>query len=472
MSGNIRNVSVAIVGAGFSGAILAARLLEFGNDALTLALIEQGPCRARGIAYSTQEGRHLLNVPAANMSAIAEDPDHFLEWARTNFDSGVQPRDFLPRRVYGQYIESVLDEAVQQNPGRLTWVRAQARALRKNVNGAVLTLDDGNEIIAGSVVLALGNLGPAAPFPMLHSKRSYVANPWVPGALDGASMSDDILLIGSGLTAIDALLSLRAKGCRGTIHMLSRHGLLPQTHSGSCTASLSPPFPPSEKRCSVRDLTRWLRDQARSAESSGSGWRSVFDALRPQTQKLWNSLSPDERRRFHRHLRPYWEAHRHRLAPQIGQALDHQLQTETLKVHAGRISWCQEDSRAAVVSFVERTSRQEQQLAVGMIVNCTGPASDIRKAANPLLADCLRQGLARPDALSLGLDSTVDGAVIDAQGGNSDVLYTIGPLRKGTLWESIAVPELRIQAAELASLLAGPVRAQNDLQLAEAASFD
>jgi uncharacterized NAD(P)/FAD-binding protein YdhS len=371
---------LAIIGGGFSGACLARELLNNAASSFRIVLIEPGTCRGRGIAYGTQDPRHLLNVPAGNMSAFAEDPNHFLRWARLNYP-----------------------------PAEL------------RVNGRAL-------------------FGPRV-----------TQNPWVINALDQVPAEGEILLVGSGLTSVDVVLSLRSRGFHGTIHMLSRHGLLPQQHTK--TPSFRPMWTAEFPR-TARGLVRLVRKTIRTAEHHGHDWRCVIDSLRSQTPAIWHSFSLRERSRFLRHLRAYWDAHRHRIAPEIGKVLDYQIRTGQVQMHAGRIIGFEETAEGAVITYRERSSQKLTRLPVNHVINCTGPEGNCRKLESPLLASLLLQGLTRPDPLHLGLDCTEQGALINREGVASDFLFTIGPSRKGILWESVAVPELREQASDLASLLA------------------
>jgi len=453
--------SVAIVGGGFSGATLAAHLLQLAGPSLSIVLIERAPFRARGIAYATQESRHLLNVPASNMSAFADDPQHFLSWARSNFDSGVQNGDFLSRRLYGQYVESVLDTAISRRRGEFQWRHGEVVGLRTQTGTTELVLRNGDKILADAVVLALGNFPPAdlrLPGKAAHSER-YLSDPWSPVAPEKTPVDGEVLLVGSGLTSVDTLLTLRARGFRGRIHMLSRHGLLPQSHLPDSGYSTFKNFASSG---TAIGLLRVVRAQVREAELRGEGWRSAVDSLRTATQGIWQTLPRIEQERFLRHLRAYWEVHRHRVAPEIGKVLKHQLLGGQLRVHAGRIVEYRENTNNVLVTFNERHRGTRRQMTVDLVVNCTGPVSDIRKANTRMLGDCLRQGLVRPDALSLGIDSAHDGAVINANGIASECLYTVGPLRKGNLWETIAVPEIRAQVADLASMLVNKHRSRQN----------
>lgn len=452
---NPESFSVAIIGGGFSGAILASELLRGGNPAITVTLIEREGCPGRGVAYSTHVAGHLLNVRAQNMSARGNDPLHFLRWAREHYSDTAQPNDYLPRRVYGKYVESTLCDAIEENPGRFEWKRDEALSIMPANSGATILLRSGCRIHSDSVVLALGNQPPnnlTLPGKNELSRR-FVSNPWSVNALDEISPENNVLLIGSGLTSVDVAISLRTRGFLGKIHMLSRHGLLPQTHK------------PSEHRPSrwdhlptrgVRSLLRLIRKEIEEAEKENSDWRAVIDSIRPFIQTIWRSLPDQERRRFLRHLRAYWDVHRHRVAPEIGRLLETELAEGRLEIHGGRIMEYRETSDSVEVSYRERGHRQSKNLRIDYVLNCTGPNDDYRKVNSPLLNNLLNRGLIRPDRLFLGLDTADNGALLDSSGLPSDFLYALGPLRKGNLWETIAVPELRVQVSELAlQLLSG-----------------
>jgi hydroxyacylglutathione hydrolase len=455
--------TVAIVGGGFTGTTLAAQLLR-RSDGVSVVLIERGARLGRGVAYGTRCADHLLNVRAKNMSAYPDDPENFIRWAQLSHDPGMKPDDYLPRAVYGQYVASLLRKEVEGHPGRLEHVQDEAGAVSPVPvgNGVEIRLRSGRTILADKIVIALGNFPPGDPrLPgrTPHSLR-YVSNPWKAGALGDVSGENSVLLVGSGLTSVDVAITLRGRGFRGTIHILSRRGLLPQVHKATAPW---PPFWTEQSPRTVRGLLRLIRTQVEAAEKAGSGWRAVIDSLRPFTQEIWQSLSLKERRRFLRHLRPYWDVHRHRVAPAIGAQLASQIQNGQIEVHAGRIKLYAEDIDGVDVTYRDRESGELERLRVDRVINCTGPESDCRKVDDPLLKNLMRQKLARPDSLFLGLAVSPDGALIDAHGVASDLLYAIGPVRKGSLWETVAVPELRVQVSELSRLL---LRSRDDKQYA------
>jgi uncharacterized NAD(P)/FAD-binding protein YdhS len=446
--------SVVIVGGGFSGSVLAVQLLRRVPN-LPVAVIEKRPAPGRGLAYGTRHYCHLLNVRAGNMSALPEDPDHFLRWARTNYDRSAQATSFLPRRVYGQYVGSLVDEVIGHNPaGRLEWIEGEVASLAHDRSKVLVQLKNGRTLVAHALVLAVGNHPPAnLNIPGLSKDaRRYVCSPWPEGALRDLPKNAEVLLAGSGLTSVDVAVALKSEGFTGHIHFLSRHGLMPQTH---CRAEKWPQFWNEQSPRTARGLMRLVREQAQAAAKKGSDWRAVIDAIRPVTQTIWQALPLNERRRFLRHVRSYWEVHRHRIAGEIGETIGGLIRDRQASLFAGRVTGYRENSEYAEVTVGDRKTGSQRVLRVDRVINCTGPEADYRRIEDPLIKNLLEQGHAKPDALSLGLEVDSKGALVDSEGNASPSLYAIGPARKGLLWETTAVPELRKQASELAEHLAG-----------------
>jgi uncharacterized NAD(P)/FAD-binding protein YdhS len=298
-------------------------------------------------------------------------------------------------------------------------------------------------------VLAIGNFPPADPrVPGLGPGSAlYLPFAWANNVLEDLPAHGSILLIGAGLTSVDLIMALRSKNFKGSIRVLSRKGLLPQRYRA---AEPWPPFWDKEAPRTTRGLLRLIRDQINLAAEYGVDWRSIIDSLRPVTQEIWQTLPTDEKRRFLRHLRSYWEVHRHRLAPEIADVLSDMKAEGQVHIYAGRIIRYSEHGDVAKVSYRERAGGRKRTLKVNRVVNCTGSETDCRRIDDSLITSLFAQGLARPDPLFLGLDADEHGALADYNGTPSSSLFAVGPTRKGSLWETTAVPEIRAQTAELA----------------------
>jgi uncharacterized NAD(P)/FAD-binding protein YdhS len=452
-----REFTVAVIGGGFTGTTLAAQLVRHTDPSFSVAVIERSGLRGRGMAYGTESNSHLLNVPAKDMSAFPEDREHFLRWAESNYDGEIEPCSFLPRKEYGRYLGTIFSEAIfSAGKRRLQWIRDEARAISAIDNGKIeIRLCSGTRVLAERVVLALGNFPSSDPslpgrgtsnLRPSHSPDPYFSNPWSATTFEGVQHLDSILLLGSGLSSVDVAIELRHRGFTGTIHILSRRGLLPHSHKAH-RPWLN--FWNQHSPTCVRGLLRLVRDQVREAEQQGSDWRGVINCLRQATPQIWQSLPEEEKRRFLRHARPYWEVHRHRAAPEIAQLIDQQRSQGKIQLHAGRITNYRENRARVEITYRERKTGEKSCLSVDRVINCTAPETNCRRLQDPLLNSLLAQGLVRPDPLFLGFDSSADGALVDQDGIVSDSLYAVGPARKGSLWESTAVPEIREQVFQL-----------------------
>jgi uncharacterized NAD(P)/FAD-binding protein YdhS len=447
------NVDVAIIGGGFSGTILAVQLLRRAPS-LRIGVIDKSSIPGRGLAYSTQYNCHLLNVPAGNMSALPEDPGHFLRWARANCGPAVHAESFVSRMAYGRYIGSLLEEsAIQEGGHSLEWSQEAAVSLRRDNGVPVVLLKNGRELHAEVVILAIGNFPPGNPKAsgLSGQRKKYVPFAWSPSALEGLDPNGSVLLIGSGLTSIDLTVALQARKFQGQIQIISRHGLVPQRHQA---AEPWPQFWHQGSPRNIRGLMHLIRNQVRAAADQGVDWRSVINSLRPVAQDIWKSLPHEERARFLRHARPYWEAHRHRIAFEIHNVVSRLISEGRLTIYAGRITEYSEVSDHAVVTFRNRKDGSFRRLQVDRMINCTGSESDCRRIDDSLLTSLFLQGEARPDPLFLGLDVDSKGSVLNFNGVPSNSLFAIGPVKKGGLWETTAVPEIRKQASDLAEHVA------------------
>lgn len=454
--------TVVVIGAGFCGAVAAAQLLRApASGPLRVILINRSGLMARGVAYGTRTDAHALNVPAGRMGAYPEDEAGFLKFAQRH-DPRIGGATFVSRRLYGDYLESLLTDAVRGAPAGVSF-RAMVGEVRRiepdeHGRGARVVLA-GDTLQADRVVLALGNFEPADPRVTpehrgFYRSPRYVRDPWRPDALWVVKPDEPVLVIGSGLTMLDIVLSLRARGHVGVVHALSRRGLLPLPHRELETPPAYrtdlpqrlPQFP------NVRAWLRAVREEVAAAAAQGVDWRDIIGGLRSATPALWRLLPQRERARFLRHLRPYWDVHRHRYAPALGSSIEGERARGSLRMIAGRLLGF-EESTDGVDVLLRRRGAAPERLRVGYVINCTGPEGDTRSLREPLIAQLRDSGLVVPDALGQGLEVADDYALVGRDGRPSSVLYYVGPFLKARDWEATAVPELRVHVARLADHL-------------------
>jgi len=452
---------IAIIGGGFSGTSLAIHLLRQPTaPGAQVVVVDPQESPGSGLAYATRDYPYPLNVAAAQMSLDAGHPRDFLDFLHAQgIHAGAG--DYLPRQVFGEYLRERFQAAARDpSPGiGATHRRGRVLQLRRAADGRWdLWLDDGTVQRADVVVLALGNPPPARlpEFASIATSRHYVDDPWSIGSCAHENI-DSVLLVGSGLTMIDAALRLAAIRPRAHhIHVLSRHGLLPQPQATESRPALVPDLADALGAPSLSALSRALRDKAREVVASGGDWREVIAMLRPRLPALWSALPTDRRARFLRHLRSYWEVHRHRVPAGPLAAVRSLERLGVLQVHAGRIESTRILEDAVEVTWRPRGAQRSRAWLVDRVVNCTGPDMRVTRNADPLVQSLLASGLVRPDPEGLGIDVAADSRVISRAGTPVDSLFYIGPWLRTRDWEATAVPELREHAARLArELVAG-----------------
>lgn len=435
---------VIIVGGGFSGTLLAINLMRHNGPSATLIERRAGQI-GRGVAYSATHPAHLLNVRAGNMSALPDDPGHLARWLQARGHG--EAHSFVPRTLYGTYLREMLAEARERAGGRLRLISAEAVAAYPVPGGMAVELDNGGRCSGESLVLAIGNLPPHTPpgiDPDMLPPGCYAADPWSADIAEELCNADEVVLLGTGLTAIDATLLLDARGFDGRILAMSRRGLAPRHH-----ASVAPPVGLGERpQGELSALVGQLRRRAGQA-----GWRAAVDELRPVTQMMWAAADTEMRARFLRHLRPFWDVHRHRLAPDVAERIDGLQAEGKLRFVAGKIVTAKPFAPDVELRWRPRHGDAVLTSRVRRIVNCTGPQGDLLRSSERLICQMLQSGQIRPDVLRLGLDVDARSRVIDGEGEAQDRLYCIGPMTRGGLWEVVAVPDLRRQSWDLARRL-------------------
>ena len=322
---------IAIVGGGFSGTLATIRLLKLLSErqsAAKIFLIEKTKKLAKGLAYDTQCDLHLLNVPAQDMSAFPEDRDNFVNWLSKRF-SAVAPSAFVSRKIYGEYLSELFEQAVATKSTAVNLEVLNDAAASLSPDEKSLTLLSGKVIEIDRLILATGNFQPNTVVANEATAASgvYHNNPWAPEVLEGLSADDNILLIGTGLTMIDLAVQLHSAGHQGIVTAISRHGLLPNKHRVfnriEGAPALSGSVLPSVFPTKVRELFSTIRAACQQVENSGdSDWRIVINQLRPHTQTIWKNLDNADKKRFLRHARPLWEVLRHRMAPEVANIVE------------------------------------------------------------------------------------------------------------------------------------------------------
>lgn len=433
--------TVAIIGGGASGALAAIHLAQQANPP-KLVIMEPRAELGRGIAYATRSPGHLLNVRAGNMSAFPNAPGHFLDWLRREHDPSADAGTFAPRMVYGRYLHSLLARSGAAH------CRQAALGLRDAGDEASVVLANGESIRAGRVVLALGHF-PPVDLPRISAEALsaglYHRDPWGDFSLP-SDRDAPIVLIGTGLTAVDMVLRLREEGYRGVVTMVSRHGLLCLGHA-VCDPCARPVLPAGTTPSALAYLKVF-----RDAVHGGTPWRAAIDSLRETSNTLWARLPAGEKMRFRRHLFHYWSVARHRMAPFVAEQVERERRAGRLLVRRGHVrdlSLCGDTGRLTIV-----TSGGTESLVASCVINCTGPVTDYRRVESPLLRALFMRGHAVAGDMETTLATDAHGALKDMSGACSRVLYAIGPMRAGTLFETTAIPEIRQQAHDLAFHLA------------------
>ncbi len=445
---------IAVIGAGFSGVMTALNLLRRSPDAKVILFERRVPV-GLGAAYATHNPQHRLNVRAGNMSAWPDRPGHFVDWLQAQ-GLGLGAADFATRADYGRYLQSQVAEIAEgaAGAGRLVVTPDAVVGIEPGGDGWRLRCAMGRAINVHAVALALGNPPPARPPGIdeaFAASDTYIADPWRWNARD--LPPGPMLLIGTGLTMVDVVLSLDDAQRGRPMLALSRRGLSPREHDG---APLAQPLSPPPGDLSPLEAMDWLKSTA-----AEHGWRTAIDAVRPATRPLWRNWSMAQRQAFLRHARPFWEIHRHRLAPQVARRIAAMRATGQLSIAAGKIrSLTNQPDGLALCKWRGRNARETYVARAAAVINCTGPTGDVLTSTDPLIKDLVRRGLARPDALRLGFDVDAADRLRDVSGVASPTLFAVGPATRGAHWEITAVPDIRGQAAAVAEAMLAALSAR------------
>ncbi|WP_439864834.1 FAD/NAD(P)-binding protein [Pseudomonas antarctica] len=462
MTESIRNADVLIIGGGLSGTMLAVQLLRLPGQRHIL-VIEPRAELGRGEAYSAVELGHTLNGNAARMSVDPDNADDLTQWLTDYIVAGGWPESFEqpvpiselfpPRGIFGVYAQQRLAQAKALSASTVEHVRAEVVDLQVDETSTFVTLDNGEQLRGAYAVLATG-MFPAARTPQTESSglNAAAVDPWDVKAMAHIDPQATVLIIGSGLTMVDAVVSLEQAGHRGPIEIFSRHGLLP--HVRRQPPSWVDFLAEDHSVRSPRQLLREVRRQCRFAQAQGIDWQAPLDTVRAHIGRLWSQASEREKRQFVRHVRPWWESHHHR-SPPLSAQLVARLQGEgRLRVQAASFKGLVPSQEGVRIRLRHRGEQAMVEVSGAALINSSGIEYDWRRVAKPLPQQLLMRGLIQPGPLALGIAADTSGAVVDAQGRVSQRLFAMGPPLRGVWWESTAVTDVAIQAKALAAKLA------------------
>jgi len=448
---------ITIIGGGVSGVLLTIQLIRSKPDfPLSITLIEKEKEPWLGVAYSTDKIFHLLNVRARKMSALPGDDNHFLSWlAEHNYE--VAPDDFAPRFIYRKYIEDLFENTLTSKPRNIDFKFIHDEAVdieQINQREAVLHLRNGQTILSNFIVLALGNFANGSSLSesaSLRESNAYYDNPWVPNIFEHLKKDAAVLIVGTGPTMVDVALTLYYNRHEGKITALSRHGLLPAVHA---VTEIYPDFSHELKDVvSFPEIVKTVRKHIAIAEKEGIGWRAVIDAMRPFTQQLWINMPTQGKAAFLKYYKTYWEVARSRMPEECATVIAEMTRTGMLNIKAGRIESLYGQDSGITVKYGTAGNRESHTIAAGIVINCMGPVLNFEKIKHPFVKSLVNQGMICNSDVSLGVKARPDGTIIKKDGTSSKMFYTLGSPLRGVLWETIAIPEIRTQAKDLAALI-------------------
>lgn len=441
---------IVILGGGYSGTLVAVNLVRLAAKPPRITIINDHRPAGRGVAYGTRRMEHLLNVAARNMSAFPDQPDHFVNWLRTRAEYDLVPdyelrERFIPRTIYGDYLKSLAHHYF----GEVNHVKGEAIDIKSD---GTVKLADGSEIKANRIVLATGNEAPAdlPGSETLAAHPAWAGNPWLPWHEKLPPDTGTIILLGTGLTTVDAIITLRALGWLGRIHAVSRHGWLPNAHFRGIDY---PDFPPAEVDLAdlgLEKLVALMEHHCARLREMGANPAIIVDKMRPHTQRIWQRFTLEEKKTFARHHAARWNILRHRIAPEIHAQIASAQLTGQLQVHTANIERVESAGERVRVLLSD-----QKHLEGDLVLNATGPQTHFVATKSVLLQKLLRRGLIAPDDMEMGIRIQPDHTVVDREGNPSSHLLALGPLLRGTYWETIAVPELRGQTRRVADTILG-----------------
>ncbi|APO78606.1 FAD-NAD(P)-binding domain-containing protein (plasmid) [Rhizobium etli 8C-3] len=461
---SVKRPAIAIVGGGFSGAGVAFHLARTMHEMARLIVFEPRRELGRGLAYDTDDPSHRINVPAARMSLLPDEPEDFLDWIADTDGVADDPEALWPngnlypqRRLFGAYVAARLRPYLEN--GRIEHRRTRVKRVLPDPKAWMITDSDGEEMRADLLVIATSHPAPSAPPSLcaaLAGHPRFFADPTRPGSLDAIRPDDRVLIVGNGLTSADIIASLTRSGHQGPITSISRRGLRSRGH---------PPCPQeplgdflSEPATSAAALLRNVRNSIAQAAELGESWHAVIDQVRSNGHEIWRNLPLAERQRIVRHLRPYWDVHRFRIAPQVEEVLDRAIADGRLEILAACVAGAKIDG-AAIDVFLLRRSGERVEKRFDAVVVTTGPAHGGILQSQMWLHELAQSGHLTLDPTGLGIACNESSEAVGTDGVADSSLLISGPLARGTFGELMGLPQVSEHAVFIAAELAKKLKA-------------
>jgi uncharacterized NAD(P)/FAD-binding protein YdhS len=444
-----RATDVVVVGGGAAGTLAALKLAGIAGVGCITVLDRDGRF-GRGVAYSAVEPWHRINVPAAKMGGSDNDDPHgFSNWLIANHHA-LGPdytTSFVPRNLYGDYLCGLLEPLLSR--GRIDARHCEARAIDRDGSKYLVTTSDGDRIEANAIILCLGNQQPGIS-PSIEPSPRLVGDVWASDALTGIGPASDVLIAGTGATAVDVVLDLVNRGMGHHITMISRHGLVPCTDV--VPVEDTTPFK-ADGITTMRTLLGALRVDVRAKIARGMPWQSVIDGFRPKASGLWQTVSDAERARFIRHLRTFWMIHRHRLAPDVADLIVELQRKGRLRMIAGQLKRAMASASGYDVVIKPRGAALVH-VSADWLVNCMGSEERYDRLHDPLVRSLFSSGRARLGPMGLGLAVDRHCTLLDAEAKPQPGIYLVGPATRGCFWEVTSLPGIREQVMRVGAHLA------------------
>jgi uncharacterized NAD(P)/FAD-binding protein YdhS len=460
---------IGIIGGGFSGTMLVRHLVDQKKELLSVVIYNSNADFARGTAYNPKSSKLLLNVVAGKMSAFPDKPNHFVEWCLKNGIGTENAQDllagsFLPRSTYGKYLNDVwkeTQEIAKKNGHQLNLISNKVSKIDKDDSNYRIHSETGKDIV-DYLILATGNELPGNPQIKnvdFFKSNLYQQNPW---RIDFSRINreEPILILGNGLTMVDTVMELRENGFQQKIVSVSPNGFNILPHR-NFNFQYNGPIKDLKEDKSLLELLSLFKSELKKLNEFGISAEPLIDALRPNTQKIWQALTVDEKRIFMSRLRHHWGVARHRIPFLSYDYIQKERIANRLEILAGKVLELKLNEKGVQANIYDKKQKTELICQFTHVINCTGPETKIEKSGNELLLQLKQGGFIVQDDLQLGIEVNDSYQIINAQNQVDEKMFAMGGLLKGKLWESTAINELRVQAKMVAFFLNNSILKKN-----------